>query len=149
VEAPDLVTATSAIGSRSAPTMSTLTRAAELLIDKHIAAGELSISTHPSKERRYRITGSYLRFWFAFLGPHLTEIDRMRSDLTLDRIRQGWTSSRGRAIEPLVRESPARMLPAHGIPAAPAMGAYWTRSNDVEIELPPHATQPFRRRPRS
>jgi len=75
--------------------MSTLTRAAELLIDKHIAAGELSISTHPSKERRYRITDSYLRFWFAFLGPHLTEIDRMRSDLTLDRIRQGWTSSRG------------------------------------------------------
>lgn len=114
---------------------STLTRAAELLIDKRIVTGELPLSTQPSKERRYRITDSYLRFWFAFLGPHLTEIDRMRSDLTLDRIRQGWTSWRGRAIEPLVRESLARMLPAHGIPAAPAVGAYWTRSNDVEIDI--------------
>jgi hypothetical protein len=47
---------------------STLTRAAELLIDKRIVVGDLPVSTHPSKERRYRITDSYLRFWFAFLG---------------------------------------------------------------------------------
>ena len=114
---------------------STLTRATDLLIDKRIVAGDLPISTQPSKERRYRITDSYLRFWFAFLGPHLAEIDRMRSDLTLDRIRRGWTSWRGRAVEPLVRESLARLLPANGIPAAPAVGAYWTRSNDVEIDL--------------
>jgi uncharacterized protein len=114
---------------------STLTRVTELLIDKRIVVGELPVSTQPSKERRYRITDSYLRFWFAFLGPHLTEIDRMRSDLTLDRIRQGRTSWRGRAVEPLVRESLARLLPAHGIPASPAAGAYWTRSNDVEIDI--------------
>jgi hypothetical protein len=102
---------------------STLTRAAGLLIDKRVVAGELPLATEPSKERRYRITDSYLRFWFAFLGTHLTEIDRMRSDLTLDRIRQGWTSWRGRAVEPLVRESLARLLPARGIPAAAAVGA--------------------------
>jgi AAA+ ATPase superfamily predicted ATPase len=114
---------------------STLTRAAELLIDKRIVVGDLPLSTQPSKERRYRITDSYLRFWFAFLGPHLTEIDRMRSDLALDRIRHGWTSWRGRAVEPLVRESLARLLPAHGIPTVPAVGAYWTRSNDVEIDI--------------
>lgn len=114
---------------------STLTRAADLLIDKRIVAGDLPVSLQPSKERRYRITDSYLRFWFAFLGQHLTEIDRMRSDLTLDRIRQGWTSWRGRAVEPLVRESLARLLPAQGIPAAPVVGSYWTRSNDVEIDI--------------
>jgi AAA+ ATPase superfamily predicted ATPase len=114
---------------------STLTRATDLLIDKRIIAGDLPISLHPSKERRYRITDTYLRFWFTFLGPHLAEIDRMRSDLTLERIRRGWTSWRGRAIEPLVRESLARLLPARGIPAAPAVGAYWTRGNEVEIDI--------------
>ncbi|PXX63998.1 hypothetical protein DFR70_105180 [Nocardia tenerifensis] len=114
---------------------STLSRATELLTSKGIVAAELPISLIPSKERRYRITDPYLRFWLTFLGPHLTEIDRMRSDLTLERIHRGWTSWRGRAIEPLVRESLARLLPAHNIPAALAIGGYWTRSNDVEIDI--------------
>jgi AAA+ ATPase superfamily predicted ATPase len=114
---------------------STLTRALDTLADKRMVAGELPVSLHPSKERRYRITDPYLRFWLAFLGPHLSEIDRMRSDLTLDRIRAGWTSWRGRAIEPLVRESLWRLLPAQGVPAAPVIGGFWTRSNDVEIDI--------------
>ncbi|WP_034263935.1 ATP-binding protein [Actinospica robiniae] len=114
---------------------STLTRATDLLIDKRIVAGELPLSLQPSKERRYRITDTYLRFWLAFLGPHLPEIDRIRSDLTLDRIRRGWTSWRGRAIEPLIRDSLLRLLPAHAIPAVPVVGAFWTRSNDVEIDV--------------
>jgi hypothetical protein len=59
----------------------------------------------------------------------------MRSDLALERVRAGWAGWRGRAIEPLVRESLVRLLPAEGLPAAPAIGGYWTRSNDVEIDL--------------
>ena len=114
---------------------STLTRATELLIEKRIVVGELPVSLQPSKERRYRITDPYLRFYFAFLGSHLAEIDRMRSDLTLQRIKQGWTAWRGRAVEPLVRESLMRLLPSQGIPAVPAVGGYWTRSNDVEIDI--------------
>ena len=59
----------------------------------------------------------------------------MRSDLSLQRIRQGWTAWRGRAVEPLVRESLMRLLPSRGVPAARAVGGYWTRSNDVEIDI--------------
>jgi len=114
---------------------STLTRATELLIGKGIVAGDLPLGLHPSKERRYRVTDPYLRFWLTFLGPHLTEIDRMRSDLTMARIRLGWTSWRGRAIEPIVRDSLARILPAQGIPAASAVGGYWTRGNETEIDI--------------
>lgn len=114
---------------------STLSRAIGLLTEKGIVAAELPIGLTPSKERRYRITDPYLRFWLTFLGPHLTELDRMRSDLTLERIHRGWTSWRGRAVEPLVRESLARLLPAQGIPAVPAIGGYWTRRNDVEIDI--------------
>ncbi len=114
---------------------STLSRAADVLIDKRVVSAELPLSTRPSKERRYRIADPYLRFWLSFLEPHMAEIERMRGDLTLARIKQGWTTWRGRAVEPLVRESLARLLPDQGLPAAPAIGAYWTRSNDVEIDI--------------
>lgn len=113
----------------------TLTRAADLLIEKRIVVGELPLSTRPSRERRYRIADPYLRFWLTFLEPHMAEIERMRGDLTLERVRAGWTSWRGRAIEPLVREGLARLLPVGDLPAAGAIGGYWTRNNDVEIDL--------------
>jgi DNA-binding transcriptional ArsR family regulator len=97
---------------------STLTRATDVLVEKRMVAAELPISLSPSKERRYRITDSYLRYWFAFLGAHLAEIDRMRSDLTLEHIRSGWSSRRGRTVEPMVRDSLARLLPAARPPEA-------------------------------
>lgn len=113
----------------------TLTRATEVLTDKRVVATELPLSLRPSKERRYRVADPYLRFWLTFLDPHMAEIERMRGDLTLARIKERWTSWRGRAVEPLVRESLARLLPDDSLPAAPVIGGYWTRSNDVEIDL--------------
>jgi hypothetical protein len=53
----------------------------------------------------------------------------------LARVRENWTSWRGRAVEPLVREALARILPDDRLPAAPAVGGYWTRANDVEIDI--------------
>ncbi|GIF24625.1 AAA+ ATPase superfamily predicted ATPase [Actinoplanes tereljensis] len=114
---------------------STLTRATQVLIDKRIVAGELPISTGTSKDRRYRVTDPYLRFWLTFVGPYLAEIERLRGDITLQRIRTGWTSWRGRAVEPLLRESLARLLPDGVLPSAPAVGSYWTRSNSIEIDI--------------
>lgn len=113
----------------------TLTRATGVLTEKRVVAAELPLSLRPSKERRYRVADPYLRFWLTFLDPHMAEIERMRGDLTLSRIREQWTSWRGRAIEPLVRESLARLLPDGQLPAAPAIGGYWTRGNDIEIDL--------------
>lgn len=112
-----------------------LTRNLELLIAKRIVAAELPLSTTASKERRYRVTDPYLRFWLTFVGPYLPEIERLRGDLTTRRARKGWTSWRGRTIEPLLRESLARLLPDDHLPSAPAIGAYWTRSNSVEIDI--------------
>jgi AAA+ ATPase superfamily predicted ATPase len=112
-----------------------LTRAMQVLTDKGIVVGELPVSLRSSKERRYRIADPYLRFWLTFLAPHMAEIERMRGDLTQVRIKESWTTWRGRAVEPLIRESLARLLPDNQLPAAPVVGGYWTRSNDVEIDL--------------
>ncbi|WP_327637468.1 AAA family ATPase [Kribbella sp. NBC_00482] len=112
-----------------------LTRAMQVLMDKGIVTAELPVSLRPSKERRYRIADPYLRFWLTFLAPHMAEIERMRGDLTLVRIKENWSSWRGRAVEPLIRESLARLLPDDQLPGAGVVGGYWTRSNDIEIDL--------------
>jgi AAA+ ATPase superfamily predicted ATPase len=112
-----------------------LQRALTSLTDKRVVAAELPVSTRPSKDRRYRVADPYLRFWLRFLGPAMEEIERGRGDLTLHRIQENWTSWRGRAVEPLVREALARLLPDGSLPAAPAVGGYWTRANDVEIDI--------------
>jgi uncharacterized protein len=112
-----------------------LHRSLETLQAKRLVLGELPLSTRPSKDRRYRIVDPYLRFWLRFLAPAMSEIERGRGDLTLARIRTSFPSWRGRAVEPLIRDALARLLPDDSLPAAPAIGAYWTRSNDVEIDI--------------
>jgi AAA+ ATPase superfamily predicted ATPase len=123
--------ANAAGGIGSAP----LNRALGTLLDKRIVAGELPVSLRPSRDRRYRVTDPYLRFWLRFLGPHLDEVERGRGDITGQRIAQGWTSWRGRAVEPVVRDALARLLPDRGLPAAPVVGGYWTRNNQIEIDI--------------
>ncbi|MGI5284004.1 DUF234 domain-containing protein [Nonomuraea polychroma] len=68
-----------------------------------------------------------------FIGSRLTDIERDRGDIVLDRIRRSWTSWRGMAIEPLIQESLRRMddLPEQ----TGAIGGYWTRTNDPEIDI--------------
>lgn len=38
-------------------------------------------------------------------------------------------------MEPLIRESLARLLPDQGVPAAGAVGGYWTRGNEIEVDI--------------
>ncbi|WP_205324087.1 DUF234 domain-containing protein [Glycomyces sp. YM15] len=113
----------------------TLNRALDVLVRKGIVTASLPIALKPSKDRRYSINDPYLRFWLALVEPHMSEIERRRGDLTLDRIRSSWTSWRGRAIEPLIRESVARLLPKGPVPEARYIGGYWNRSNSVEIDM--------------
>jgi hypothetical protein len=111
-----------------------LNRALHLLTAKRVVEAMTPLSTRPSKETRYYIADPHLRFWLAFLGPYLAEVERGRGDLTLARIRQSWPSWRGRAIEPVVRESLFRLQ--GGLPDdTGAIGGYWTRTNDPEIDL--------------
>lgn len=112
-----------------------LTRSLDLLTTKGVVCAELPVSTMPSRERRYRVADSYLRFWLRFLEPHMAEIERRRGDLTLGRVREGWSAYRGRAVEPLVREALARLLPDEHLPAAPVVGGYWTRTNQIEVDI--------------
>jgi AAA+ ATPase superfamily predicted ATPase len=118
----------------------TLSRSLTKLAEKGIVAAETPLSVKPSRETRYRITDSYLRFWLHLLQPVLGMVQRGRGDRAARRILAGWPAWRGRAVEPLVRESLARLVPDESADwsdpdAAVEVGGYWTRSNDVEIDL--------------
>jgi hypothetical protein len=115
------------------PTAS-LGRALRLLTDKRIVEALTPLSVQPSRETRYIVADPHLRFWLAFLGPYLPEIERGRGDLTLARIDRSWASWRGRAVESIVRES-LRRLPERLPESTDAIGGYWTRTNDPEIDI--------------
>jgi AAA+ ATPase superfamily predicted ATPase len=121
-----------------------MNRALQLLLEKRMITVERPLSTNPSRETRYHITDSHLRFWIPFISTRLADIERGRSDKVLDRIRQNWPSWRGMAVEPLIREGLRRMdeLPD----GTGAIGGYWTRTNDPEIDLVGADQEPIAKR---
>lgn len=122
-----------------------LSRALELLTTKRAVAAATPLSIRPSRETRYWVVDPHLRFWLAFLGPYLSEIERGRGDLTLARLRTSWPVWRGKAIEPVVRES-LRRFPEQLPPGTGAVGGYWTRTSDPEIDLVGADREPIAKR---
>ncbi|WP_223881289.1 DUF234 domain-containing protein [Nesterenkonia ebinurensis] len=68
----------------------------------------------------------------------MNEIERGRGDRVLARIKESWTTWRGRAVEPVLLEALCRLMPdvcqtRDGTPGV--VGGYWTRTNNPEIDL--------------
>jgi AAA+ ATPase superfamily predicted ATPase len=110
-------------------------RSLELLTTRRMVAADLPLSTKPSRETRYRVDDPYMRFWLSFIGPGIPAVERGRGDRVLDTIRASWTSWRGRAIEPVIREALLRLADDRLPEGTNAVGGYWTRTNDPEIDL--------------
>ena len=112
---------------------SSLHRTLQLLLEKRMIVMETPLSSRPSREHRYHVADPHLRFWIPFIEPNLPELERGRTDRVMEKIRRSWTSWRGMAIEPVIRESLRRM---DGLPdGTGAIGGYWTRTNDPEIDI--------------
>jgi hypothetical protein len=110
-------------------------RSLDLLGQKQIVAKDLPYSTAKSKEARYRVADPYLRFWLRFVGAYMPEIERGRGDRVYARIVRDWTTWRGKAIEPVIREALRRLSPVTGLPAADHIGGFWPRNNKPEIDI--------------
>lgn len=127
----------SGIGSsRGGINATTLTSTLNTLSSKRVVVADEPLSTRPgSKDRRWRIADPGLRFWLAFVEPALAEVDRGRPDLALARVDAGFSSWRGRAVEPVVRAALERLLPDDMWPQARRVGAWWPRNNRPEVDL--------------
>ncbi|WP_244190447.1 hypothetical protein [Streptomyces caeruleatus] len=74
------------------------------MADKRLIAVDTPRPTRPGdRDRRHRVADSYVRFWLAFLEQGIAETERGRGRLVAEAVERGWTSWRGRAIEPVVR----------------------------------------------
>jgi uncharacterized protein len=103
---------------------------------KRVIVKALPYSAKPRpKLSHYYIADPYLRFWLRFVEGQQTTIQRGRGDVVLDRIKKGWLSYQGRAIEPIIRGGIERMLPDERFGQALFVGGFWNRDNSIEIDL--------------
>jgi len=106
-----------------------------LVSDKHVLAIDEPLSVKAGKPALYRVADTNLRFYLA-VGRAAHEFSRRgRPVPAATLIRRRWASWRGRAVEPLVRE--ALSVAAHDLPwsEATAVGGWWNRAFDPEIDL--------------
>ncbi len=106
-----------------------------LLAGKRVVRRLTPYSTRPApKTALWEIVDPYMRFWLRFVNRKVDLIERGRGSLLLDDFRESWPSFRGRAIEPLVRDSLERLLPDRER-FGTARYAGWNRSGSVEVDL--------------
>jgi len=102
---------------------------------KGLVVREFPLSTIPdTKNSRYRIADPSLRFWLAFGSRALGFAERGRPDLGLALVERSWSSWRGPAVEPLVRESLMRLLPDERWDVN-AVGGWWNRLNNPQVDM--------------
>ncbi|MGH3980816.1 MAG: ATP-binding protein [Pseudonocardiaceae bacterium] len=129
-------TSVTTIANRAGLPQTTLRRTLDSLVRKRLLVAEQPLSTRPAaKLTRYRVDDPHLRFWLRFVEPGLEEIERGRADLAVARVDENWQAFRGAAVEPLVRGGIDRLLPDPRFGDTRHVGGYWTRSNDVEVDL--------------
>ena len=118
--------------------VATVHRRLEELLGLGVVTKDQPLSTKAStRVARYSIRDPYLLFWLRFVEPSIALIDRGRGRDVLAAIESAWSTWRGRAVEPVVREALLRMDAAQlGLPDAhQAVGTWWTRTNSVEVDI--------------
>ena len=126
----------SALASRTGIQGRNLSLSIDKLIDKGVvSADDPRCIRQISKRTRYRVNDPYLRFWLRFLADSVPDISRGRGDLVHADVTSSWHDYAGTAVEPLVQESVARLLPDERFASANYVGAFWTRDNPVQVDL--------------
>jgi AAA+ ATPase superfamily predicted ATPase len=126
------------LGGEGSTAETAASRSLKILVDaKRVVSMDHPVGTKSStKLRRYRISDPYLRFWFRFVELQLANLARGRPDIARAALRRGWSSWRGKAIEPVVHEALFRLAP--DIPELAdvvKVGSWWNRINNPEVDI--------------
>lgn len=86
-----------------------------------------------SKTVRYRLDDYFLRFYFAFIDPHLEQIRRSREGLRFDElVRNDWERHAGLCFEQFVRDHAGLVAAALGHELRKT-GTYWQRPTKRKV----------------
>jgi hypothetical protein len=106
-----------------------------LVADKHVLAVDEPLSVRTGKPALYRVADSNLRFYLG-IGRSAQEWTRRgRPGSAKALLHRRWSSWRGRAVEPLIREALSLSAGELPWPEATAVGGWWNRAFDPEIDL--------------
>jgi hypothetical protein len=108
-----------------------------LVADKRVLAVDEPLSTRPGRPALYRVADPSLRLYLAMLREAHELSRRGRPGTAFELVSRRWTSWRGRAVEPLVRQS-LELAAAGGalpFPGVRVVGGWWNRQFDPEIDL--------------
>ena len=130
--------------ARTSLSATTVGEALALLARKRIVARRTPYSARAApKTALWEVVDPYMRFWLRFVNRRVDLIERGRGALLVDDLKRAWPSFRGRAIEPLVRESVERLLPDEDrFGAACCVGGFWNRTGSLEVDLVGGDTRP-------
>ncbi|MEU4343088.1 ATP-binding protein [Nocardia sp. NPDC023852] len=108
-----------------------------LSADKQVLSVDQPLSAKPGKPALYRVADSNLRLYLAALRSVQDLVRRGRGNAAYELFTRRWTSWRGKAVEPLVRDglelaALAGTLPWNGVTA---VGGWWNRAFNPEIDL--------------
>lgn len=109
----------------------------KLTKDKQLVAADHPLATRTGKPALYRVADSNLRLYLAVLRGAAELVRRGRSSAAFALIERRWATWRGRAVEPLVRESLELAAASNELPwtEVGAVGGWWNRQFDPEIDL--------------
>jgi uncharacterized protein len=83
----------------------------------------------------YRIADPFFRFWFRYVFPNRSRLDRGRVDEVLTEIEADLDTFMGLAFEDCCRDWIGRYAPAKLLPAPNRLGSWWARDGSVEIDV--------------
>ncbi|MFI5807908.1 ATP-binding protein [Streptomyces sp. NPDC051561] len=123
-------------GALASGSLSPLLR--RLAIEKRIVAADEPLSTTPGKPTLYRIADSNLRLYLSALRSAHELVRRGRPEAAYRLIERRWSTWRGKAVEPLIRDA-LELAAAAGeltpFPDTEAVGSWWNRRFDPELDL--------------
>ncbi|MGC4756846.1 AAA family ATPase [Micromonospora trifolii] len=128
-----------AAGDRGGPVSSgTLSPLLHRLVEeKQILAVDKPLSIKPSKLAQYRIADSNLRLYLAILRDVHQLVLRDRTAAARAIFDSRWSTWRGNAVEPIIRDALAIAAGAGGLPWTDTweVGGWWNRQSNPEIDL--------------
>ncbi len=108
-----------------------------LVTEKRVVAVDAPLSTRPGRPALYRVADSNLRLYLG-AGRAAHELARRgRPDTAVRLLQRRWSSWRGKAVEPLVRQALALSSAAGATPwqATESVGGWWNRQFNPEVDL--------------
>ena len=108
-----------------------------LVEEKRVLALDQPLSIQPGKPGLYRIADSNLRLYVGVLRAAQEQTRRGLSEAAIRLVQRRWTAWRGRAVEPLIRESLmlAALTGALPWPDTEVVGGWWNRQFNPELDL--------------